>query len=70
LTSDIGWTEHPDYRAEHTFIRALRIPYAGLTQPDPPLPAPTLYVRQNGNMTDAWIKPSPPHVGRGAVGVD
>jgi len=57
LMSDIGWNEHPDYRAEHTFIRALRIPYAGLTHPDRALLASTLYVRQNGNMTDALINP-------------
>lgn len=57
LMSDIGWNEHPDYRAEHTFIRVLRIPYAGLTHPDRALLASTLYVRQNGDMGDALIRP-------------
>ncbi len=28
--SDIGWREHPDYRAEHAFMRVLRLPVAGL----------------------------------------
>lgn len=58
LMSDIGWNEHPDYRAEHTFIRALRIPYAGLSHPDRALLATTLYIRQNGNMDDALIQPA------------
>ena len=57
LMGDIGWNEHPDYRAEHTFIRTLRVPYAGLTHADRALLACTLYVRQNGDMGDALIRP-------------
>lgn len=30
LLSDIGWREHPDYRAEQTFTRVLRLPVAGI----------------------------------------
>ncbi|HEY9163144.1 MAG TPA: Ppx/GppA family phosphatase [Magnetovibrio sp.] len=58
LMSDIGWNEHPDYRAEHTFIRALRIPYAGLLHADRALLATTLYIRQNGNIDDALVQPT------------
>ncbi|MBF0247692.1 MAG: Ppx/GppA family phosphatase [Alphaproteobacteria bacterium] len=57
LMSDIGWNEHPDYRAEHAFIRTLRIPYAGLTHAERALLAATVYVRQNGNLTDQLIRP-------------
>lgn len=57
LMSDIGWNEHSDYRAEHTFIRVLRIPYAGLTHPDRAVLAATLYVRQNGEMDDELLRP-------------
>jgi len=57
LMSDIGWNEHPDYRAEHTFIRALRVPYAGLGHSDRALLAATLYVRQNGDLDDPLIRP-------------
>ncbi|MFC1673474.1 exopolyphosphatase [Pseudomonadota bacterium] len=57
LMGDIGWNEHPDYRAEHTFIRTLRVPYAGLTHADRALLASTLYVRQNGDMGDPLIRP-------------
>ena len=57
LMSDIGWNEHSDYRAEHTFMRALRIPYAGLSHPDRALIASSLYVRQGGEMADSLIRP-------------
>lgn len=49
LLSDIGWTEHPDYRAEHAFYRVLRLPYAGLTHPDRALLAMAVFVRYNGD---------------------
>jgi len=34
LLSDIGWSVHPDYRAENAFHRVLRLPFAGLTHSD------------------------------------
>ncbi len=49
LLSDIGWNEHPDYRAEHAFYRTLRIPFAGLSHPDRVFIAAAVYVRYNGN---------------------
>lgn len=49
LLSDIGWSEHPDYRAEHAFYRCLRLPYAGLSHADRVFIAATVYVRYNGN---------------------
>jgi exopolyphosphatase/guanosine-5'-triphosphate,3'-diphosphate pyrophosphatase len=33
LLSDIGWHEHPDYRAEHAFYRILRLPIVGIDHP-------------------------------------
>ena len=57
LLSDIGWNEHPDYRAEHSFLRALRVPYAGLTHTERALLASTVYVRQNGDLADPLIRP-------------
>lgn len=57
LMSDIGWNEHVDYRAEHTFMRALRVPYAGLNHSDRALIASSLYVRQDGDMGDPLIRP-------------
>ncbi len=49
LLSDIGWNEHPDYRAEHAFYRCLRLPYAGLSHPDRVSIAAMVYVRYNGD---------------------
>lgn len=33
LLGGIGWHEHPDYRAEHAFLRILRLPIVGLDHP-------------------------------------
>jgi exopolyphosphatase/guanosine-5'-triphosphate,3'-diphosphate pyrophosphatase len=33
LLSDVGWHEHPDYRAEHAFFRILRLPIVGIDHP-------------------------------------
>ncbi len=49
LLSDIGWNEHPDYRAEHAFFRALRLPYAGLSHADRVFIAATVFIRYNGD---------------------
>lgn len=55
LLSDIGWTEHPDYRAQHAFERVLRTPYAGLTHPDRALMAVALFVRYGGSVDDTQV---------------
>ncbi len=49
LLSDIGWSEHPDYRAEHAFYRCLRLPFAGLSHADRVFIATSVYVRYNGD---------------------
>ncbi len=48
LLSDIGWTEHPDYRALHSFIRILRLPVAGISHRDRAIIAMTVFFRYNG----------------------
>ncbi len=57
LLSDIGWNEHPDYRAEHAFHRVLRIPFAGLTHPNRVLLAEAVYVRYNGDPDSKLVSP-------------
>lgn len=52
LLSDIGWHEHPDYRAEHAFNRALRLPFAGLEHSDRVSIATSIYVRYNSSASD------------------
>ena len=49
ILSDLGWKEHPDYRAEHAFYGSLRLPYAGLSHPDRVFIAAAVYVRYNGD---------------------
>ncbi|HIF58576.1 MAG TPA: Ppx/GppA family phosphatase [Rhodospirillales bacterium] len=48
LLSDIGWTEHPDYRAIHSFMRVLRLPISGISHRQRIMLALTVYVRYNG----------------------
>jgi exopolyphosphatase/guanosine-5'-triphosphate,3'-diphosphate pyrophosphatase len=50
LLSDIGWTEHPDYRAMHSFLRVLRIPISGVTHRQRIMLALAVYVRYNGKL--------------------
>ena len=46
--SDIGWTEHPDYRAIHSFMRVLRLPISGISHRQRTMLALTVYARYNG----------------------
>jgi len=57
LLSDIGWSEHPDYRALHAFHRVLRVPYAGLTHPDRVRLAVAVLVRYGGDPDDPMVAP-------------
>ena len=49
LLSDIGWSEHPDYRDEQTFMRCLRMPVAGLDHQARAFLAVALHARYGGN---------------------
>ncbi len=57
LLSDIGWDEHPDYRAEHAFLRALRLPFAGLSHADRVFIALAIFVRYNGEPDHPLVMP-------------
>lgn len=57
LLSDLGWAEHPDYRAEHAFHRVLRLPFAGLTHPERVFLAVTVFVRYNGDPASGIVVP-------------
>lgn len=57
LLSDIGWPEHPDYRAEHSFHRVLRIPFAGLKHPDRVWIALAVFIRYNGDAEAPLVAP-------------
>jgi exopolyphosphatase/guanosine-5'-triphosphate,3'-diphosphate pyrophosphatase len=57
LLSDIGWSEHPDYRALHSFYRVLRLPYPGLTHPDRAELALAVLIRYGGAENDPIVAP-------------
>ena len=57
LLSDIGWSEHPDYRALHAYHRVLRIPYPGLTHPDRTEIALAILIRYGGEEGDNMVTP-------------
>lgn len=58
LMSDIGWNEHPDYRAEQAFERILRVPYAGLRHTDRAVLGLTAYIRYNEEPGDKLTAPA------------
>ncbi len=49
LFADIGWLDHPDYRAEHAFNRALRTPAVGIDHPGRAYVAAALFARYGGD---------------------
>ncbi|MFO1128041.1 MAG: exopolyphosphatase [Rhodospirillales bacterium] len=56
LLSDIGWNEHPDYRAIHAFQRVLRVPYPGLFHGDRAELAIAVLVRYGGDEDDRLVE--------------
>lgn len=58
LLSDIAWSEHPDYRAEHARLRVLRLPIVGVDHPGRALLAAALAVRYGGDLGDSETEPS------------
>ena len=50
--SDFAWTEHPDYRAEHAFTRALRMPVAQIAHHERVFIASVLHARYGGSSDD------------------
>ena len=56
--SDIAWSEHPDYRAEHAFTRSLRMPFAGIRHADRVFVASVLHTRYGGAPDDAVREPT------------
>ncbi|MBM3558710.1 MAG: Ppx/GppA family phosphatase [Alphaproteobacteria bacterium] len=48
LLADIGWHEHPDYRAEQVYLRILRLPFTAIDHADRARLALALYARYGG----------------------
>lgn len=56
LLSDFGWAEHPDYRAEHAYLRTLRMAVVGVDHAERVYLAATLYARYGGVIGDSISK--------------
>jgi exopolyphosphatase/guanosine-5'-triphosphate,3'-diphosphate pyrophosphatase len=50
LLSDVGWVDHPDYRAEHAFLRILRFPFPGIDHAERAYLALCGYARYAGDI--------------------
>lgn len=58
LLSDLGWAEHPDYRAEHAFLRILRMPFAGIDHAERAFLATASFVRYSGTLDGEVLAPA------------
>ncbi|MEK9797388.1 MAG: Ppx/GppA family phosphatase, partial [Alphaproteobacteria bacterium] len=56
LLADIGWHEHPDYRAEQVYFRILRLPLLALTHEEKTRIALAVYRRYGGSMGDPSLR--------------
>ena len=50
VLSDVGWGEHPDYRAEHACLRILRYPFPGVDHDERAFLALAVYARYAGTI--------------------
>ncbi len=66
--SDFAWTEHPDYRAEHAFTRALRMPVAQIAHHERVFIAAALHARYGGAADDPIKAGTRPLIADGAAG--
>jgi exopolyphosphatase/guanosine-5'-triphosphate,3'-diphosphate pyrophosphatase len=55
LLSDIGWLEHPDYRAEQAYSRALKMQLGGIDHMGRAFIALALYLRYGGRADDTTV---------------
>ncbi len=54
--ADIGWHEHPDYRAEQVYFRILRLPLIAISHVEKAKVALAVYRRYGGNMDDHALR--------------
>jgi exopolyphosphatase / guanosine-5'-triphosphate,3'-diphosphate pyrophosphatase len=55
LLSEIAWAEHPDYRAEHAFMRVLRFPFPGIDHGERVFLAMAIHARYAGDLNGARL---------------
>jgi exopolyphosphatase/guanosine-5'-triphosphate,3'-diphosphate pyrophosphatase len=57
LLSDVGWADHPDYRAEHAFLRVLRYPFPALDHDERAFLALAAHARYSGTIDTPQTAP-------------
>jgi exopolyphosphatase/guanosine-5'-triphosphate,3'-diphosphate pyrophosphatase len=57
LLSDLGWSEHPDYRAQQIFARCLRMPVPGIDHQGRVFVAVALHARYGGAADSPLVGP-------------
>lgn len=55
LLSEIAWAEHPDYRAEHAYMRVLRFPFPGIDHHERVFLAMAIHARYAGDINGARL---------------
>jgi exopolyphosphatase/guanosine-5'-triphosphate,3'-diphosphate pyrophosphatase len=58
LLSDIAWTDHPDYRAEHGFHRVLTLPLVGIDHSGRAFLATAIAARHGADLQDDLLQPA------------
>ncbi len=53
LLSEVGWADHPDYRAEHAFLRILRFPFPAVDHDERAFLALSVHARYAGTLEGA-----------------
>ena len=66
--ADIGWLEHPDYRAQEAFTRSLRLPLAAISHAERVFVASVLHTRYGGRADDPVREPTGGLLAPGATG--
>lgn len=56
--SDIGWRDHPDWRAAESFRRMLYFPFIGIDHPERAFLAATIHARYAGGAEDPVLTPA------------
>jgi exopolyphosphatase/guanosine-5'-triphosphate,3'-diphosphate pyrophosphatase len=58
ILSDIGWLDHPDYRSEQAYLKALRAQFGGIDHVGRAFIALALHLRYGGRVDDVITAPS------------
>lgn len=67
ILSDIGWFDHPDYRAYHAAERTLRLPYAGIEHWERAWLSAAVHARYSGDVGALALNEMAPLMGEAGI---